>query len=441
VTPSREEDVTTLRSACKLVALHSHALALACSILLVASCSASRSVTLARPLAAKLDCALPASATDAICSKGAGEPPKVVKIGSPTANGHYRAGQEVRLTVEFTRPVLVRDDAELGLSLETGAVDRRAQYATGSGTNVLEFIYTIQDGDRSDNLDYVATDTKAAENEPSLDSGFSSALSAGLGAITDEAGNDAHLTLPAAGGEGSLGAQKSIVVDTKAPTLTNDNTFRILPATETAYRVFGRCSEDGLVTISGGVQGEAICAEGHYSASLDYGGVPDGAVAIVATMRDLAGNVAAEVETVVIKQTTEPDPGPAQVRAISTSSAGNARLGEGDTLILLVSFSRPVFVHDGEGLGIMLETGATDRLASYAGGSGTDVLQFVYTVEAGDITTDLDYVAASPFSAGSGSIRDSSGNDVDLSLPEPGAESSISAQADIAIDAAAPPAS
>jgi hypothetical protein len=83
-------------------------------------------------------------------------------------------------------------------------------------------------------------------------------------------------------------------------------------------------------------------------------------------------------------------------------------------------------------------TGATDRLARYAGGSGSTLLRFVYKVAAGDGSSDLDYIAASPFSAGNGSIVDSSGHSADLGLPEAGTEGSLSAQADITVDGAAP---
>ena len=39
---------------------------------------------------------------------------------------------------------------------------------------------------------------------------------------------------------------------------------------------------------------------------------------------------------------------------------------------------------------LTLETGATDRDATYASGSGTDTLTFDYTVQAGDTASDLD---------------------------------------------------
>src|SRR5262249_53932094 len=43
----------------------------------------------------------------------------------------------------------------------------------------------------------------------------------GSSTITDAAGNNATLTLPALAGPGSLGANKDIVIETTAPTVTN----------------------------------------------------------------------------------------------------------------------------------------------------------------------------------------------------------------------------
>ena len=80
-----------------------------------------------------------------------------------------------------------------------------ATYASGSGTRPLTFNYTVQAGDTSADLDYAATTSLALNG----------------GTIQDAATNNATLTLPAPGAAGSLGANKNIVIDTTAPTVTN----------------------------------------------------------------------------------------------------------------------------------------------------------------------------------------------------------------------------
>ncbi len=89
------------------------------------------------------------------------------------------------------------------LLLETGNTDRTATYSSGNGSNILTFNYTVQSGDVSGDLDYVATNS----------------LSLNGGTITGAVG-DADLTLPSPGAPGSLGANKAIVIDNQiAPSL------------------------------------------------------------------------------------------------------------------------------------------------------------------------------------------------------------------------------
>jgi len=83
------------------------------------------------------------------------------------------------------------------LALNSGGT---ASYASGSGTSTLTFVYTVAAGQNSSHLDYTST----------------SALTLNGGTITN-----AILTLPSPGAAGSLSANKSIVIDTQAPVVTN----------------------------------------------------------------------------------------------------------------------------------------------------------------------------------------------------------------------------
>src|SRR5439155_1402723 len=93
------------------------------------------------------------------------------------------------------------------LTLETGTTDEVVNYASGSGTSSLTFTYTVQAGDTNDDLDYVATTSLALNG----------------GTIKDPATNNATLTLAAPGAANSLGANKALVIDTTAPTVTSVN--------------------------------------------------------------------------------------------------------------------------------------------------------------------------------------------------------------------------
>ena len=105
-----------------------------------------------------------------------------------------------------------------------------------------------------------------------------------------------------------------------------------------------------------------------------------------------------------------------------TASTANGSYGIGSVITLSVAFSESVIVDTSGGLPTLsLETGATDRLATYAGGSGTDTLTFSYTVQAGDSSADLDITGASALALNGGTIRDAAGNNAILTLATPGA--------------------
>ncbi|WP_313505672.1 Ig-like domain-containing protein [Stutzerimonas kunmingensis] len=125
--------------------------------------------------------------------------PTVTGVYSSTANGTYKAGDTVSVQVNFSEAVTVTGTPQL--TLETGASDRVAYYASGSGTNTLNFVYTVQAGDTSADLDYQGT----------------TALALSGGTIKDAAGNQAVLALATPGAAGSLGASGAIIIDGVAP--------------------------------------------------------------------------------------------------------------------------------------------------------------------------------------------------------------------------------
>ncbi|WP_221405252.1 hypothetical protein, partial [Roseivirga seohaensis] len=83
--------------------------------------------------------------------------PTVTSVNSSTNNGAYKVGDAVAVTVTFSELVTVTGIPQI--TLETGATDRAADYTSGSGSNTLTFNYTVQSGDVSADLDYVATNS------------------------------------------------------------------------------------------------------------------------------------------------------------------------------------------------------------------------------------------------------------------------------------------
>jgi len=129
-------------------------------------------------------------------------PPTVANVTSGTANGTYKVGEVINVQIGFSETVLVTGTPQL--TLETGTTDRVINYTSGSNSSTLTFSYTVQAGDTSADLDYVS----------------SSALALNGGTVKDLAGNNALLTLPAPGAAGSLGANRNLVIDGVAPTVS-----------------------------------------------------------------------------------------------------------------------------------------------------------------------------------------------------------------------------
>lgn len=118
----------------------------------------------------------------------------------------------------------------------------------------------------------------------------------------------------------------------------------------------------------------------------------------------------------------------------STSTNGLHKLG--DTVLVQVTFSEAVLVTGVPKL--QLETGSTDRDATYVSGSGTGTLVFSYTVQAGDLSADLDVVSSTALRLNGGTLRDAAGNDAVLTLAAPGTPGSLGNAKAIAVDGAAP---
>lgn len=125
-----------------------------------------------------------------------------------------------------------------------------------------------------------------------------------------------------------------------------------------------------------------------------------------------------------------------------TSDPTKATYTFGQTVPINVKFTKPVTVDLGgssSGPTLELETGATNRLAAYAEGSGTDTLTFNYTVQECDSAEDLEYASADALSANGSIVSAGQGFTVSLTLPEIGV-TSLGANCDITIqgDAEAP---
>jgi len=125
----------------------------------------------------------------------------IINVSSTSADGLYKAGDIIPISVTFKNIVTVTGTPQL--TLETGEEDAIVVYTNGSGTNTLIFNYAVSPGHESLDLDYISSNALVLNN----------------GTIKDELGENTPLNLPPPGAtwSSSLGANKAIVVDAIPP--------------------------------------------------------------------------------------------------------------------------------------------------------------------------------------------------------------------------------
>lgn len=75
----------------------------------------------------------------------------VVSVDAGVADGRYGVGEQIPVSLVFTEPVTVQGQPALLMDV---AVGYRAQYVNGSGSRVLNFVYTVRRGDNAERLGY-----------------------------------------------------------------------------------------------------------------------------------------------------------------------------------------------------------------------------------------------------------------------------------------------
>ncbi|MCH7852106.1 MAG: T9SS type A sorting domain-containing protein, partial [Candidatus Marinimicrobia bacterium] len=255
--------------------------------------------------------------------------PTVSAVSATTADGYYKAADEVTIQVVLSEAVFVSGTPQL--TLETGTSDAIVDYSSGSGTDTLEFVYTISIGETSSDLYYV--------NISSL------ALSGGT--IADTAGNDLVLTLPTPGSANSLGGDKALVIDTMAPSVTLSYSDTLASKGDTV-NITATFTEVTLATpqIAFAYQATSVSATVMdttvddtiftYDVIIPTVDGNDGAVTITITASDLAGNALIADSTANDTSITIDDTPPGYVLAYSDSL-----VKQGDPLIITATFTEP----------------------------------------------------------------------------------------------------
>ncbi|WP_157263014.1 beta strand repeat-containing protein [Pedobacter steynii] len=206
----------------------------------------------------------------------------VTNVSSTNTVTLYKEGGVINVTITFDQPVFVTGNPELALNSGGKAI-----YASGSGTNTLNFTYTVAAGETSADLDYTA---------------INSLTLAGGSTIQNAMGANAALTLPAPGAAGSLGANKDFVIDTTAPnapstpvmaTASDSGVSNSDNITNVTIPVFTGTAEAGSTvtlydTDGTTVLGTGVATGGNWSITATT--MTEGAHTLTAKATDAAGN-------------------------------------------------------------------------------------------------------------------------------------------------------
>lgn len=245
------------------------------------------------------------------------------------------------------------------------------------------------------------------------------------------------------------GCSSALAMDRTAPSITSSNpatsTISNLPSSVTV--TFNEamlassvenlsnwsitCSGSGVVSIAGVSAATTTSAVVNLTVTTPPANAEVCTLTAKATLTDLAGNTLSAAGTASYTLDL-----PGTVLSV-TSSLTNGAYKAGQVVPVSVQFTEAVTVAGGAPE-LLMETGSTDRVATYISGSGTNTLLFHYTVQAGDNSSDLDYESANALSLNGSTLKDSFGNDMILTLPAPGAAGSLAANKNIEIDTQAP---
>jgi len=121
--------------------------------------------------------------------------PTISSADITTPNGAYNAGDNIDITITYSKAVTIIDAPQIQLNV-VGDATRYATYNSGSGGMAIVFRYTVQTGDNISDLGASGVD----------------ALGLNGGTIRDAEGNDGINTFP-----DDLTAENAVVIDTIAP--------------------------------------------------------------------------------------------------------------------------------------------------------------------------------------------------------------------------------
>ncbi|CAM9289872.1 unnamed protein product, partial [Sphacelaria rigidula] len=315
--------------------------------------------------------------------------PTIITVESPNEARAYGTGEVIMIDVVFNADIVL--DGEPTLLLETGVFDQEVTWVS-SDNDTLRFAYTVQEGDSSADLDYASA----------------GALNLNGGTVyraSENATTEASTALPQPGSTGSLSQNEDIVVRPTTPNVLDvdcgsaDGTYG---AGENIFInvSFGWWDDDLTPMVLVGDTAELRLRAGWRVRATVHGAVNGSSQLVLEVGHELTANDIGDTMSV----------GSAEVTLVNITD-NNAEISapySGDD----VSEGTPEVNVSGQGY----------APAEFYSGNGTAHMIFLYTVQPGDHSADLEYWDDSALYT-DGYIRrttDLGATAVNISLPEPG---------------------
>ncbi|SCB75996.1 gliding motility-associated C-terminal domain-containing protein [Chitinophaga costaii] len=313
--------------------------------------------------------------------------PVITAVDVP-ANGVYNSTTgQLTFTVHYSENVVVTGTPTLGIMIGSQTV--HATYTAGSGTKLLTFQYTVQDGDQ---------DMDGITLLPSLD--ITGAT------IADPAGNPASLTLQ------NVASTSGVFVNTQHPSVILSGTPGSLNAPFQITATFSQ-AVTGL-TLSDFVTDNASLSNLQTTNNIIYTltvtPLADGTVN-VSLPANAAVNIGNNGNTASNLLSTSADVTAPVITQVAVPA--NGTYNATGTLTFQVHYSEPVVIIGVPVLPVIIGTQTVQ--ASYVSGSGTDILVFSYAVQDGN--QDMDGIAlGNSLVLNTATIKDVAGNTASLTL-------------------------
>ena len=337
-------------------------------------------------------------------------PPKVSTISfssDPGTDRTYAAGEDIEVTVTFSKEVAVTGSPQLTLNVD--GKDRTAGHGSVTGAAVT-FSYRV--ADRETDTDGVSIEA----NSLSLNSGTIKDSTDDIDAVLNHRAVAANAGHKVDGVKPELATAVGAVANGATLTLTYNEPLdgTSMPAASTFTVAGGSQSR----TVSGvRVSGSTVeltvdpaVEQGETGIRVSYT-VPTGMGA--SPIRDAVGNAALGLSSEPVTNETPDTIAPTVSLVEITSDPGSDRIyAPEDEIQVTVTFSEPVDVERTPRL--MLKVGDRDRPAGYLEGTGTTELVFGYEVVKGDEDSDGVSIDANSLSLSGGTIKDASKNSADL---------------------------